>query len=745
VGFLFSEKWGEMIFSLFRPKKVTALDALVTAMYGKERTKRANVSEAASIATSELLAGAIPFVRVFATAQEQYASPFPYSTYDLALTVALSYFKQPENVDKLGEAQLAARLVLVGWLEENKPVNPMIASTFENTLYEKYKLSAGYDTYREQLDENSETHKEIAVQTSMEHDVEAEDLDVEENKEVCEELANLVRMEKNRQYLHNYIAWSEYTNKFLFNDEDKDGGLKLVIDQSYWAEFMFGILNEYTGWDASDGIKSAANRGCLDAKAKYVGYQLDKIVDDHVSVQDGVNLLRDLQSKGSIEANFQLASRSQDDGPIKRNDELIERCYKIAAEAGHIKAQLNLGVIYMNNKKFVEAEHYISMAAKNSYYTEAKRELGRLYHREFLNTGNELYAKNAFASIRDISDNDWEADVILAEFYEKGIGVERNEKRAREILIECSFVAEGYYQCARFYRDGIGGNVDVEKAIEKLKSAIEFKHAKAAYELGLVLLRRDIKFYNIVDAIEFLGKAVEYGEGLAAKQLGLLYLNGDGVEKNIPAAKKYFEKATDLGIIGLEEFIIQKISQKPEAVRTKRQLGRRYVVIDFETTGFAANAHRVIEIGAVEIVDGRIGRSFETLINPMMKIPARSMEVHRINDEMVSRAPTAEIAFKKLIEFIGDAVLVAHNIQFELAFLRSECERFSYTPNYETICTLKFSKHLYPNLESYKLGDLLADFNIKPDGALHRALPDARCTAQLLIAMKADDVADLIP
>ncbi len=344
------------------------------------------------------------------------------------------------------------------------------------------------------------------------------------------------------------------------------------------------------------------------------------------------------------------------------------------------------------------------------------------------------------------SDKEYVSDVILAEFFEKGIGTECDPERARRILEDCQYVAEAYYQCGRMCRDGVGGPVDTTTAIDKFKAASEESHAQASYELALILLRKDIPSHNINDAIQYLGLAMEGGVGLAAKQLGLLYLNGSGVARNFAMAKEYFDKATELGIDGLDDLLAENVlSASPSASSPLNVLKRRYVVVDFETTGFASSAHRVIEIGAVEIKDGALGKTFQTLVNPRMQIPPRATEVHHITNAMLVTAPSSEEAFRQLLHFIGDDVLVAHNIQFELAFLRSECARFNHQPNHETLCTLKFSKRLYPNFESYKLGELINQFNIKAEGPLHRALPDAVCTAKLLIAMKKEDLANQIP
>jgi len=100
---------------------------------------------------------------------------------------------------------------------------------------------------------------------------------------------------------------------------------------------------------------------------------------------------------------------------------------------------------------------------------------------------------------------------------------------------------------------------------------------------------------------------------------------------------------------------------------------------------------------------------------------------------MVADAPSIEDVLGDLLEFVGEAILVAHNIQFELKFLSHECKRLKMTPPTRTLCTLNLSRKLYPEFQNHKLGTILDAVGIAPDGPLPRALPDAKATAQMLL------------
>ena len=128
------------MFGIFSKKKKpqNALDELIFAIYGNPPpAKRANVGQAIEIA-NELLMGIIDERQVSRQAIALNDGPIPYSTHDLALSVALNFFKQPENVPQLFEAQLLARMKMLEWLEKGL-VAAMLVQSFENVLYKIYK------------------------------------------------------------------------------------------------------------------------------------------------------------------------------------------------------------------------------------------------------------------------------------------------------------------------------------------------------------------------------------------------------------------------------------------------------------------------------------------------------------------------------------------------------------------------------------------------------------------------------
>ena len=122
----------------FGKKPESALDHLIRSIYGDPPpAKRANLSTAIDLA-GELLMGQVPEKEISIIGTKLESGPIPYSTNDLALSIALNFFKDPQYMSNLGAAQLMARMTMLDWLEQNK-VAPMLVKSFEDTLYKLYK------------------------------------------------------------------------------------------------------------------------------------------------------------------------------------------------------------------------------------------------------------------------------------------------------------------------------------------------------------------------------------------------------------------------------------------------------------------------------------------------------------------------------------------------------------------------------------------------------------------------------
>jgi len=158
----------------------------------------------------------------------------------------------------------------------------------------------------------------------------------------------------------------------------------------------------------------------------------------------------------------------------------------------------------------------------------------------------------------------------------------------------------------------------------------------------------------------------------------------------------------------------------------------RFVVVDLETTGGRAAAGSIIEIGACRMEGQRITATFDTLVRPRMAIPRFVTGLTSITNEMVREAPPIEQALPAFREFLGDAVMVAHNASFDHSFLDFEFRRlFGIGVRNPVLCTLRLSRRLLPSLKRRRLDALADHFGLSTAGR-HRGLGDARMAAELL-------------
>ena len=161
-----------------------------------------------------------------------------------------------------------------------------------------------------------------------------------------------------------------------------------------------------------------------------------------------------------------------------------------------------------------------------------------------------------------------------------------------------------------------------------------------------------------------------------------------------------------------------------------------YVVFDLETTGTSWKSDDIIEISALKAVAGEVKDSFSTLVNPKRSIPAAASAINGITDEMTAGAPFIEEALEGFLDFIGDFVLVGHNIHsFDLKFICRDAKRlFDRQVTNHYIDTLHMARRCLPQLGHHKLIDVAAYFHIDTAGA-HRALNDCMMNQKCYEAM----------
>ncbi len=184
-------------------------------------------------------------------------------------------------------------------------------------------------------------------------------------------------------------------------------------------------------------------------------------------------------------------------------------------------------------------------------------------------------------------------------------------------------------------------------------------------------------------------------------------------------------------IYGVEGYIVDDLQDV--AVNEKgQQLEGTFVVFDLETTGFSPIKDKIIEIGAVKVEHGKITERFSTFVNPKVPIPFEITKLTSITDQMVLDAPAIETVLPEFLEFVGDAVLVAHNAGFDVGFIEQNCRYQEITPDFTYVDTVAMARILLPTLSKYKLNVVANALHISLENH-HRAVDDAGATAEIFV------------
>lgn len=151
-----------------------------------------------------------------------------------------------------------------------------------------------------------------------------------------------------------------------------------------------------------------------------------------------------------------------------------------------------------------------------------------------------------------------------------------------------------------------------------------------------------------------------------------------------------------------------------------------FVAFDIETTGLSPSYDRIVELGGVKFRDGKVLEVFNELVDPEIPMPAEATKINGITQEMLAGKPKIAEVLGRFWAFAGDAVLVAHNAEFDTSFVNWAMKRLGQgLLKNDVVDTLRMAQSALPGRKTYKLQDIAADVGIKALEA-HRASDDSR-------------------
>ncbi|EOS34940.1 DNA polymerase III, alpha subunit, Gram-positive type [Lachnospiraceae bacterium A4] len=211
-----------------------------------------------------------------------------------------------------------------------------------------------------------------------------------------------------------------------------------------------------------------------------------------------------------------------------------------------------------------------------------------------------------------------------------------------------------------------------------------------------------------------------------------LAITDHGCVQAFPDANHALEHGDEFKVIyGVEGYLVDDLKEIVTGDKGQR-LDGTFVVFDIETTGFSPVANRIIEIGAVKVDKGQVVDRFSVFVNPEVPIPFEIEKLTGINDSMVMEAETIETILPQFLDFVGDAVLVAHNANFDVSFIKENAKRQQLPVDFTYVDTVGIARMLLTGQAKYTLDAVAKTLKISLENH-HRAVDDAECTAEIFM------------
>lgn len=276
---------------------------------------------------------------------------------------------------------------------------------------------------------------------------------------------------------------------------------------------------------------------------------------------------------------------------------------------------------------------------------------------------------------------------------------------------------------------------------EKIKKYKEWDFPTGKKEQPPELLYKGVFSDCVPEKCEIVG----YTDMIPNEMVVVIHLlNSD---KYLPIDRRYLKQMQQKNFrIDQEDLPDTVYSERVESGKELKKAIDDYVVYDIETTGFSPENDEIIEIAAIKISKGKVVEQFESLVHPSCEISRKIIKLTGIDNIMVANAPEISDVLKNFVSFIGDSIILGHNIKrFDNVFIANALQNSGLSPlKNDFIDTLTISRKLLPELKSHILENLIDYYQIEKSKQQHRALNDCEYTYQIYEKMKEKIIAESI-
>ena len=316
--------------------------------------------------------------------------------------------------------------------------------------------------------------------------------------------------------------------------------------------------------------------------------------------------------------------------------------------------------------------------------------------------------------------------IVVKQFLNNQEQIDEAHKFEENFLVRVS----GRAQFDTFMTDVVimANRIDfIEKVAKK-----ERKDTEKVKRVELHLHTKMSNLDGVTSYSDYIDQAIKWGHKAIA------FTDHDGVHA-FPDIYKYSRGKDIKPIYGVELNYVDETKFKI-AYNDNKNIDLRkatYVVFDIETTDLSVNRGKIIEISAVKLEQMTITDRFSTFVNPQEKLSEFTKTLTSIEDQDLVSAPKIEDVLPEFLDFIGDAVLVAHNALFDLRHLYENMHKLNLDNKFPAIDTLNLARYHYPELKRFNLRAVSRYFKVDLKKH-HRADSDSEATAEVFVKMLAD-------